>query len=77
MLSMSIRAKGSTSFLGGLPSASLAFREDGSYTLSSGLHPCDHSTAKVNISQPMLYTTAKSEQGDARCEADHTVESLN
>ena len=42
-----------------------------------GLHPTDHSTAKVNISQPMLYTTAKSEQGDATCEADHIVESLN
>ncbi len=40
----------------------------------SGLHPCDHSTAKVNISQPVLYTTAKSEQGDATCEADHIVE---
>jgi hypothetical protein len=42
-----------------------------------GLHPFDHSTAKVNISQPVLYTTAKSEQGDATCEADHTVENLN
>jgi restriction endonuclease S subunit len=42
-----------------------------------GLHPSDHSTAKVNISEKVLYTTAKSEQGDATCEADHAVENLN
>ena len=42
-----------------------------------GLHPCDHPTAKVNISRKVLYTTAKPEQGDARCEAEHTVENLS
>jgi hypothetical protein len=27
--------------------------------LQRGLHPYDHTTAKVNISQDVLYTTAK------------------
>ncbi len=36
-----------------------------------GLHPCDHSTAKVNISEKVLYTTAERAKGDTTCEADH------
>ncbi len=43
----------------------------------NGLHPCDHSIAKVNISQPVLYTTAERAKGDTTCAADHTVENLN
>jgi hypothetical protein len=37
--------------------------------IASGLNLFDHSTAKVNVSQPMLYTTSKSKQEhDARGE---------
>jgi hypothetical protein len=42
-----------------------------------GLHPCDHSIAKVNISEKVLYTTAERAEGDARCEAEHIVENLS
>jgi hypothetical protein len=42
-----------------------------------GLHPSDHTTAKVNISRKVLSTPAKSEQADARCEAEPAVEHLN
>ena len=43
----------------------------------SGLHPSDHSTAKVNIARKVLSTPAKLEQADARCEAEPAVEHLN
>src|SRR6266436_4065453 len=43
----------------------------------AGLHPCDHSIVKVNISEKVLYTTAERAKGDTTCEADHTVENLS
>ncbi len=42
-----------------------------------GLRPCDHSIAKVNISEQVLYTTAERAKGDATCEAERTVENLS
>jgi len=45
--------------------------------VKNGLHPCDHSIAKVNISEQVLYTTAERAKGDAICEAEHTVENLS
>src|SRR5260221_707749 len=35
--------------------------------------PRDHTTAKVNISETVRYTTAEREQGDAPCEEEHIV----
>ncbi len=44
---------------------------------AAGLHPCDHSTIKVNISEKVLYTKAEQAKGDATCEEEHIVENLS